>query len=106
MTAHEPIQRVRIYLSERDTFERQPLYLAALQRLQREGATGATAIRGVAGFGPGHRLRTAGPTDLSRSPPIMIEWIDRAERVARVLPALDDLLPDALITLEDLQIYR
>jgi CBS domain-containing protein len=100
------IQRVRIYLSERDTIAGQPLYLAALERLRREGATGATALRGVAGFGPGHRLRTAGTADLNLSPPIVIEWIDRAERVARVLPTLDDLLPNALITIEGVQIYR
>ena len=59
MTTHDPVQRVRIYLSERDTIAGQPLYLAAMERLRREGATGATAIRGVAGFGASHRLRTA-----------------------------------------------
>ncbi|HEX5689815.1 MAG TPA: DUF190 domain-containing protein, partial [Roseiflexaceae bacterium] len=106
MHEHTAIQRVRIYLSERDRNAGQPLYLAVLERLRREGATGATATRGIAGFGPGHRLRTAGAADLDQSPPIVIEWVDRAERVARVLPLLDDLLPDALITIEDLQIYR
>src|SRR5262245_60964758 len=95
------IQRVRIYLGERDLAAGQPLYLAALERLRREGATGATALRGIAGFGPGRRLRTAGAADLDQSPPVVIEWVDRAERVARVLPALDDLLPNALITIED-----
>jgi CBS domain-containing protein len=100
------VQRVRIYIGERDTIAGQPLYLAALDRLRREGATGATALRGVAGFGPGHRLRTAGAADLDQSPPIVIEWVDRAERVSRVLPALDDLLPNALITIEAVEIYR
>ena len=106
MLPHEPIQRVRVYLDERDTSEGRPLYMLALERLQREGATGATALRGVAGFGPGHRLRTSGPMDLSQSVPVVIEWIDRAERIARVLPRLDDLLPEALITIEDLRVYR
>src|SRR6185436_20614094 len=98
MLGHEPIQRVRIYLSERDVAEGQPLYLAVLERLQREGATGATALSGVAGFGAGHRLRSAGAADFRQSPPIVIEWVDRTERIGRVLPALDELLPDALIT--------
>lgn len=105
MPGNEPIQRVRIYLSERDAAEGQPLYLAALERLRREGATGATALRGIAGFGAGHRLRTSAIGDLSEAP-IVIEWVDRPERIARVLPALDDLLPDALITVEDLRVYR
>ncbi|MDW8146569.1 MAG: DUF190 domain-containing protein [Roseiflexaceae bacterium] len=106
MTAGEPLQRVRIYLSERDSAEGQPLYLVALDRLRREGASGATALRGIAGFGAGQRLRTAGIADFGQQAPVIIEWLDRAERVARVLPALDELLGDALITIEDIRAYR
>jgi PII-like signaling protein len=106
MPANELVQRVRIYLSERDMLAGRPLYLAALEQLRREGATGATALRGIAGFGAGHRTRTLGPVDLDQSPPIVIEWVDRGERVARVLPVLDEMLPNALITIEDLRVYR
>jgi len=105
MSGTEGIQRVQIYLNERDQAAGQPLYLAVLERLRLEGATGATALRGIAGFGAGSRLRTTGSADLTAAP-IVIEWVDRAERVARVLPALDDLLPDALITIEELRAYR
>lgn len=107
MSASEPIKRVRIYLSERDTSEGQPLYLVALEWLRREGATGATALRGVAGFGAGHRMRAGGMIDLGQqAAPMVIEWVDRAERIGRVLPTLDELLPDALITIEDVRVYR
>jgi PII-like signaling protein len=106
MTAGEPLQRVRIYLSERDSADGQPLYLVALDRLRREGASGATVLRGIAGFGSGHRLRTAGIADFSQQTPVVIEWLDRAERVARVLPTLDEMLGDALITVEDIKAYR
>lgn len=105
MSSTEGIQRVRMYLNERDQVAGQPLYLAVLERLRREGATGATALRGIAGFGAGSRLRTTGIADFTPAP-IVIEWVDRAERVARVLSALDALLPDALITIEDLHAYR
>jgi CBS domain-containing protein len=105
MSSTEGIQRVRIYLNERDQVASQPLYLAVLEQLRREGATGATALRGIAGFGAGSRLRTSGVADFNPAP-IVIEWVDRVERVARVLPALDALLPDALITIEDLHAYR
>src|SRR5689334_20845445 len=106
MPDYEPIQRVRIYLSERDKSAGQPLYLVTLELLQREGATGATVTRGIAGFGAGHRLGAAGAADLGPAAPIIIEWIDRDERIARVLPLLDELLPEALITVEDLRVYR
>jgi CBS domain-containing protein/PII-like signaling protein len=105
MSNNQPIKRVRIYLNERDLVAGEPLYMAALACLRREGATGATALRGIAGFGPSHRLRTAGVGDFSPGP-VVIEWVDRAERVLRVMPALDELLPDALITVEDVRVYR
>jgi CBS domain-containing protein len=105
MSSNQPIKRVRIYLNERDLVAGQPLYLATLERLRREGATGATALRGIAGFGASQRLRTAGVEDFSPSP-VVIEWIDRPERVLRVLPMLDELLPEALITVEDVRVYR
>lgn len=106
MSAGEPLHRVRMYLDERDSAEGQPLYLVVLDRLRREGASGATVLRGIAGFGAGHRLRTAGIADFSQQTPIVIEWLDRAERVMRVLPALDEVLGDALITIEEIRAYR
>ena len=105
MAGTESITRVRIYLSERDQSGGQALYLAVLDRLQREGATGATVLRGIAGFGAGQRLRTAGAGALN-SAPIVLEWVDRTERIGRVLPMLDDLLGEALVTVESLRVYR
>lgn len=106
MTAGEPVQRVRIYINERDTHEGRALYLAVMERLRREGATGATALRGVAGFGAGHRVRAGGLVDISDTQPVVIDWVDRAERVARVMPMVEDLLQEAFVTIEELRAYR
>ncbi len=102
----ESIQRVRIYLNERDSREGMALYIAVLERLRREGATGATALRGMAGFGPGHRMRAIGVSGVADAQPVVIEWVDRVDRVARIMPMLDDLLEQALVTIEDLRAYR
>jgi CBS-domain-containing membrane protein len=102
---HELIQRVRIYIREHDQWQDQPLHLATLERLQREGATSAMAFRGTAGFGPGQRLLTAG-LGLNENVPIVIEWIDRAERVARIIPLLEDILGNTTVTLEDVQVHH
>jgi CBS-domain-containing membrane protein len=101
----ERIQRVRIYLSEHDQWQQKPLYLAVLEHLQREGATGATALHGLVGFGPSQHARAFG-LGLSDHPPVVIEWIDRTDRVTRALPTLHELLPNALITLEEVQLYQ
>lgn len=103
MQQTELVQRVRVYLNERDTIAGQPLYQAVVERLAREGASGATVLRGIAGYGPG---ASASASDAPGGMPIVIEWIDRADRVARIVPTLDDLLPTALITVDDVRVYR
>ncbi|NJN65252.1 MAG: CBS domain-containing protein [Chloroflexaceae bacterium] len=40
------------------------------------------------------------------SVPMVIEWVDRADRIHLTLPHLDEMLPDALITIESIGIYR
>jgi PII-like signaling protein/CBS-domain-containing membrane protein len=106
MQQSEAIQRVRIYINERDATQDRALYLAILEQLRRAGATGATVLRGVAGFGAGTRLLTTNVGEPAASLPMIIEWVDRAERVERVLPLLDALLANALVTVEDVRVYR
>jgi CBS-domain-containing membrane protein len=100
----ENIERVRIYVSEQDLWETRPLYLVLLEHLQREGASGATALRGMVGFGTGQGALSAG-LGLKDSPPVVVEWIDRIDRVARILPLIKELVPNALITQEHIQVY-
>lgn len=103
----DDIQRVRIYLREQDRWENRQLYQVLLERLQQEGATGATVLRGLAGFGPGQRLRPTASAGNSRdNAPLVLEWVDRAERIQRILPQLAELLHNALVTREDIQIYH
>jgi CBS domain-containing protein len=106
MTSADHVQRVRIYLSRDDKWEGRPLYLAVMDRLRVAGATGATAIQGLAGFGPGQRIRAGTVERADQRQPVVIEWIDRSDRVARLLPLLDDMLGQALITREDVPIHR
>jgi CBS domain-containing protein len=102
----ESFQRVRIYLNDQDRLENRALYLIILERLQQEGASGATVLHGLAGFGPNHRNHPAGINASREQRPIIIEWIDRLEQVERVLPLLAELLPEALISREPMGIYQ
>lgn len=106
MSTAQAIQRVRMYMSEDDRWENQPLYMAVLEILQREGATGATVLHGIAGFGPNQGIRPAGMGKTGSHNPIVIEWVDHAERIQQVLPLFDMLLPESLITTEPVTIYR
>lgn len=106
MAPADIIQRVRIYLSQDDQWEGGPRYLALLDQLRRAGATGATALQGLAGFGPGQRVRSALPKRGDQHQPVVVEWVDRAERIGLLLPRLDTLIGEALVTLETVPVYQ
>ena len=99
---------VRIYIGESDRWEGKPLYQAIVERLRELHIAGATVLRGIEGFGAHAHLHTTRLLRLSEDLPILIEIIDREERLRAVLPELDRMVNDGLITLERVQVvaYR
>lgn len=99
---------VRIFIGESDTHHGRPLYQAIVEVLRREGLAGATVLRGIEGFGKSSRLHTAHILRLSEDLPIVIECVDLHDKIEAVLPTLDDMIGDGLITLErvDVRVYR
>lgn len=99
---------VRIYLGESDTLHGRPLYQAIVQRLRERGLAGATVLRGIEGFGAKQHLHSTRILSLSEDLPILVEAVDTEEKVRAVLPELDEMLSDGLITLEKVDVitYR
>ena len=69
---------------------------------------GATVFRGPMGFGAHSHLHTAKILRLSEDLPVLIEIVDKEEKINAFLPALDEMLGDGLVTLEKVRIltYR
>lgn len=99
---------LRIFIGESDTHDGRPLYQAIVETLRRQGLAGATVLRGIEGFGKSSRLHTAQILRLSEDLPIVIECVDTDDKIEAVLPALDDMIGDGLITLErvEVRVYR
>lgn len=99
---------VRIYLGESDTWHGRPLYQAIVERMRDAGLAGATVLRGIEGFGAKQHLHTTRILRLSEDLPILVEAVDSEEKIRGILPALDEMLGDGLITLERVEIiaYR
>jgi PII-like signaling protein len=98
--------RIRIYFGEDDQHDGKPLWRAALEYLRKGGASGATVTRGVAGYGAHSTIHTASIVLLSSDLPLVLEWIDSAERVDRLLPGLEQMLQGGLITRDVTTIVR
>jgi len=97
-------KRVRIYINEDDRIGHRPAAYAILEFLRRENAQGASLIRAASGFGAAGQLHTATLVDVVQRLPLIIEWIDRAELVDRLLPQVRAMVAHGLITVDETEI--
>jgi len=96
----------RIFVGESDKWHRQPLATALVERLRKEGFAGATVFRGVAGFGARSVLHTSHILRLSEDLPILVEVVDTQERIAHLIPILDEMISEGLVTLEKARVIK
>lgn len=99
---------LRIFVGEDDQYEGEALYEEILHMLHDEGLAGATVFRGIEGYGASTRIHAAKVLRLSSDLPILIECVDRAENIERILPRLDTMITEGMVTVEkaEIRIYR
>jgi len=97
---------VRVFIGESDRWKHQPLETALLERLRREGFAGATVFRGVAGFGANSVIHTTHLLELSGDLPVVVEVVDTEEHIEKLLPILDEMIDDGLVTIEKVRVLR
>jgi PII-like signaling protein len=103
-----PALLARIYIGEADHKDGHPLYQVIVSFLRERGIAGATVFRGIEGYGANARLHTTRLLRLSEDLPILIEIVDEEARLRAVLPELDAMVGDGLVTLERVEVvaYR
>jgi hypothetical protein len=97
---------LRVFIGESDRWQHRALYEAIVLKAREAGLAGATVLRGVMGFGRSSRLHTARIVRLSDDLPLVIEIVDREDRIRAFLPELDGMMDSGLVTLEKAQVIR
>ena len=99
---------LRIYLGEQVKWHHTPLYEAIVLEARKQGLAGATVFRGHMGFGANSHMHTAKILRLSEDLPVLIEIVDKEDKINQFLPELDQMLGDGLVTLEKVRVitYR
>jgi len=108
MENQDDARLLRIFIGESDTHDGQPLYQAIVEVFRRQGLAGATVLRGIEGFGKSSILHAAHILRLSEDLPIVIECVDTSDNIEDILPTLDGMIGDGLVTIErvDVRVYR
>lgn len=99
---------LRIFIGEGDNYHGKPLYEAIVLKARELNLAGATVLKGVMGFGANSRLHTSKVLRLSEDMPLIIEIVDTEEKLALLMPFLEETVIEGLITIEDVKviIYR
>jgi PII-like signaling protein len=85
-----------------------PLYRWIVDVARKEGMQGATVLEGLYGLGPGGDVLEERTWHLVQHLPVVVEVVDTAERIERLLARVEPVFPEGVITLERAQVllYR
>lgn len=106
MEMEEDALRMRVYVGESDRHQGEPLYKAIVKRLREMGVWGATAVRGVYGFGRRSVLHAASPLRLSQDLPVIVEAVDGEEKIREAVEEIGPLVKEGLITTEEVTVVH
>jgi len=98
--------KVSIYLSEGTTHHGASTSASILDFLYFRGVSGATVLKGVAGFGADHHLHSSSLVAISDHLPVKIEFIETREKVDEILGKLEEMAGSGMIELQDTTIAK
>jgi uncharacterized protein len=100
MTIHQDAVLLRVFIGESDQHNGRPLYEEIVQTAKGLQVAGATVLRGSEGFGAHSVVHESKLLEMSRDLPVIVEVVDRAEKIEQLLPALQQIVREGMITME------
>lgn len=104
MTLPQEGSLLRIFIGESDKREGKPLYEWIVLQARAQGLGGATAWRGMIGFGGHSRIHTFKIERLSEDLPVIIEIVDTRKKLEAFLASIQDAIGDGLATMEKVEV--
>lgn len=99
-------RKLTVYIGEQDKYKYHSLKTALINLFMEEGVSGATAIRGLEGYGASKKVHTNRILDLSVDLPVLVIAIDHEEKIAAVLPKVEEMVEHGVITVEKVQAFK
>jgi PII-like signaling protein len=101
-----PAKKVSIYIGEDHKYHGQSVYSAILDFLFYRGISGATVMRGMAGFGADRHIHTTRIEALTENLPMKIEFVESPEKVDELLPKLLEMAGTGLVEVQDTTVAK
>ena len=98
--------KVSIYLSEGASRHGVSTYSSVLDFLFFRGVSGATVLKGIAGFGADHHIHSSSFVEISDHLPVKIEFIESREKVNELLGKLEELVGSGMIEVQETTVAK
>ena len=93
-----------MHFTERDRYQGKPLYEAIVEKCREMKIAGATAFRGLEGYGDTAEIHRSHV--LTHDLPIVVQIVDSEESISRLLPVVEDMMDKGLIAISDVDVMR
>jgi len=104
MQTYQPAKLLRLHFTERDRYQRKPLHEALVEKCRELKIAGATVFRGLEGYGDTAEIHRS---HLVRHDlPILVQIVDTAENIQRLLPVVEEMMDKGLIAISDVNVIR
>ena len=97
---------LRIHFGEDDKWNGKPLYRAIVEKCRALDLAGATAFRGIEGYGASSLIHHSHLLSFSSDAPIMVSVIDSEENIQKLLPFLDEMVDEGLIAMSEVEVIK
>ena len=104
MRQEYPARILRIHISEGDRFQGKPLYEAIVARCRELQIAGATALRGLEGYGESAEMHR--PHLARHNQPIVISIVDTADNLSRLIPVVEGMMDTGLMAVSGVRVVR
>jgi uncharacterized protein len=104
MQDYQAAKLLRLHFTERDRYRDKPLYEAIVEKCREMEIAGATVFRGLEGYGDTAEIHR--PHVLAHDLPIVVQIVDSAERIARLLPEVENMMDKGLVAISDVSVMR
>ena len=97
---------LRIFTGDDHRYQHLPLFEAIVLKARESHLAGATVLHGILGFGKSSRLHQSNLLILSSDLPVVVEIVDRADKIEAFLPVLEQMMSSGLVTMERAHVIK
>jgi hypothetical protein len=97
---------LRIHFGENDRWQGKPLHEAIVIKCKELGIEEVIVFRGIEGYGTSTRIRHSSHWKFSKDAPIQVSVIDTEERIAALIPFLEQVVEEGLVATSLVDVVR